>query len=92
MKEYILVKENDSLITIEDMRSVNEIIENYLHEKVSDINNKSRRIRNTYGVNGNAIHIYYGEKDTRIFLPLNQEDSIKKNLDSKLKFREIQCQ
>jgi hypothetical protein len=91
MIEYKLFNTNNSPITIEDYAKISSIIKGIFPEtgKNSDnINKMGDIIRETYGVNGNAFHIYYRDKDAQIFLPEEHEKSIKEKIAS----LELKCQ
>jgi hypothetical protein len=92
MIEYKLFKENHSPVTLEDINEINDTVGSVFPEKEKE--RAGSKIRETYGVNGNIFHIYFGYSSTDICLPIKYEKKIKKTLKelAQLKFERIQCQ
>lgn len=89
MIEYKLLGKDNLPVTLDQIREVSGSIEELFPE--TDKNNLGGKFRKTYGVNGETFHIYYGARDTRVFLPLKYQESIKEKLEvvAELKFKEI---
>jgi len=81
--EYTLLrKNNNSRITIDNYREISAIINDAFPEKSSIPTNKmGERIRETYGVNGNAFNIYYRGNEAKICISEKNEKSIKEKLE-----------
>jgi type II restriction/modification system DNA methylase subunit YeeA len=82
--EYTLLrKDNNSHITVDNYREISARINEAFPEKGSiPVNKMGERIRETYGINGNAFNIYYRENETKICIPEKNEESIKEKLES----------
>lgn len=78
MIEYKLKHRDDSYVTLDELKEFNTTITSLFpeveREKVGD------KIRVSYGTNGHAFHIYFGEKASRIGLPVKYHKEIKKVL------------
>ncbi len=69
MIEYNLTRADNSSINLDNLEDINKLIISVFPETNVETNNMSAIVRKTYGINGNAFHVYYRNKDTRIFIP-----------------------
>lgn len=95
MIEYKLIdKEKKSPITLDNFENISNIVTNIFLGTFMEKKNMGRSIRETYGVNGSAFHIYYRNKDSIAFIPRKYEEIIKEFLEStnKLELEKIKCQ
>lgn len=81
MIEYKLIGKDDKPVTLDKLNEVNSSIGKFFQE--TETNKMLGAIRKTYGVNGNAFHVYYKEKFSDIVLPKKYEEPIKKILSVK---------
>lgn len=89
MIEYKLIGRDNRPITINNLIETSKLIERMFTE--TDTNKLGAGLRKTYGVNEGAFYIYYRDKDTKILLPQEHEESIKERLEvvAELKFGEV---
>jgi hypothetical protein len=92
MIEYKLFDKNSRPIKLDDIRGINKSINDIFPE--NDTHKMSSTIRKTYGINGEAFHVYYGDRGTSIILPSRYEESIKEKLEfiAELKLEKTKCQ
>lgn len=86
MIECIVLKGNNSPVTLDDINDLNVTIE-CMFPKI-DRETVGSKIRETYRINENSFHMYYGYNKTIIMLPEKYQKEIKKTLKNiaKLKF------
>jgi hypothetical protein len=93
MIEYKLIGKNNRPVTIDNYEDMSKIITDTFPKMPLEINKGYGFIRETRGVNGDAFSIYYRNRDTRVFIPSKDEDSIKERLEVLigLKVKDIKC-
>jgi len=82
MIEYKLLGKNNSPITCDNTKYVGALIKSVFPRKNVETNNMGEIIRQTYGKNGSAFHIYYRYKESRILIPKKVNSRIKNKLES----------
>jgi hypothetical protein len=92
MIEYDLIGKDNRPVTLDNIGEVSKSIEN-IFPKTDEIKN-SEWTRKTFGINGEAFHVYAKYQGSRIILPKKYEESIKERLGvlAELKFGIIKCQ
>jgi hypothetical protein len=94
MIEYQLYNKDYSPINRDNYEDISKVLTNLLPGMPLEINKTERFIRETRGRNGEAVHIYYRDRDIRILIPEKDEESIKERLEvlAELKFERTKCQ
>jgi hypothetical protein len=94
MIEYKIFDKDYSPLTLDNYHKVSEVITSALSGIPTDINKANEFIRETRGINGEATHIYYRNRDIRVFIPSNDKQHIKERLEvlAELNLERVQCQ
>ncbi|MFH1503692.1 MAG: hypothetical protein ABIE36_03470 [Candidatus Diapherotrites archaeon] len=93
MIEYKLVREDNSQITVNDFESIHGSVRNIFPNVPVEKSDMGGSIREAYKNNGHTILLYYREKNTKVFIPKEHEEEIKKNfgLQKDIKLGERKC-
>ena len=93
MKEYKLIGKNNRPVTLDNYEDMSKIMTDTFPKMKLEINKGYGFIRETRGVDRDAFSTYYRNRDTRIFIPSKDEESIKEMLEvlAECKFEEVKC-